>query len=136
METSQGAVPRKSRRRTTWILVGAVLVASAVGGGWLSGPTVMDALRKAAALTDALLAKVMWTLCGTGFIAPESREFSLPQRGADRPMLWVMAIDARPRGTADVPHDVFDVLAKSLGDPPDVLDPPLTTNAATAAFGI
>ncbi len=40
-------------------------------------------------------------------------------------MLWVMAIDARPRGTADVPHDVFDVLAKSLGDPPDVLDLPL-----------
>lgn len=136
METRQGAVPRKRRRRSAWILVSAVLVASAAGGGWSAGPTVMDALRKAAATTDALLGKVMWSLCGGALLARENPRSSIALGANDRLVRWVFVTDAEAAGIAHAPHDVFDVLAKSLGEIPDVPDPPLTTSAATAVFCI
>lgn len=83
-----------------------MIVAAVAGAVLFPAPIMLDVLKKAAALTDVLLTKVMWSLWVGGSIASGDHSSFVSDKGIDeRPLLRVSveALSGRNQPLASSP---------------------------------
>ncbi|MBO9135079.1 MULTISPECIES: hypothetical protein [Rhizobium] len=106
LRRNNGAAPRNRKRSSARILLSTVIVAAVAGAVLFPAPMLLDVLKKAAALTDVLLTKVMWSLWVGGSIASGDHSSFVSDKGIDeRPLLRVSveALSGRNQPLASSP---------------------------------
>ncbi len=100
MATTKCALRRDNRAASTTgkrgsarILVGTVIVA-VVAGVLFPAPIMQGVLKKAAALTDVLLTKVMWSLWVGGSIASGDHSSFVSEKSIDQRLFLRVSVEA------------------------------------------